>query len=124
LDQAVPYLKELKDQGLEPADLAQAQQDLVGQAKQLQKVNPNISYAQALQQAKANLPKNVQTTTIPNKIPGVAGTTKATYKMPGATPKDPIPFTGDTSSLIPGRYYQTQSHGVVQFTGTGWKPVQ
>ena len=52
LDQAAPYLKDLKDQGMEGTDLAQAQQALVSAKKMIQKANPNIPDAQAFQQAK------------------------------------------------------------------------
>lgn len=124
MDQAIPYLKDLKDQGLSPTDLGQAQLDLVTRKQQIRKRNPNISEAQALTQAKAEMAPSIQTTEVPSKIPGMSGTKQVTYKMAGATPQAPIPYTGDKSTLIPGRYYQTQSHGVVQFTGTGFLPVQ
>jgi len=124
LDQTIPLLK---DSGLDPKspDFSQAQQALVSTKKALQKANPNLPDAQALQQAAAMVGKqDVQTLTVPKSGFFGSETTKKVYKMAGATPKDPIPYTGDKASLIPGRYYTTGSHGVVQFTGTGFVPVQ
>ena len=123
LEQASVYLK---DTGLDPksVDFAQAQQSLVSVAKQIQQGNKNIPMAQALQQAARLIGSQDITKT---KVPGgmfSGDTTKSTYKMVGAIPTDAIPYTGDKSTLIPGRYYKTGNHGVVQFTGTGFVPAQ
>ena len=120
MDQAAATVSKM---GIDPKspDFEQVQQSVVSTAKQIQKANPNIGTAQAMQQAADRIAKqDIKVTT----IPGMFGDTKKTeYKMEGATPKSPIQFNGDVSSLIPGRYY-SKGGQTYQFTGTGMLPVQ
>lgn len=109
--------------GIDPKspEFEQVQQSIVSTAKQIQRTNPNIGTAQAMQQAADRIAKqDIKVTTIPSMF---GDTKKTEYKMEGATPKAPIEFTGDVSSLIPGRYYRKGGQ-VYQFTGTGMLPVQ
>ena len=111
--------------GVDPKspEFTQLQQSVVSTAKQIQKANPNIGTAQAMQQAANKIGKqDLRNITVPAGM-FTGEQKKVEYKMAGATSNDPIPYTGDPSSLIPGRYYKTGSHGVMQFTGTGFVPV-
>lgn len=120
LDQADAYLK---DSGLDPqgADFEQARQGLVSIKRQLKTLNPNLSDAQAYQQAAELNKQDLKTLTVPGMT---KDTKKVTYNMQGATPQTAIPYDGNTDSLIPGRYYKTGSHDVVQFNGTGFVQVK
>jgi hypothetical protein len=122
MDQASAMVSKM---GLDPntPEFSELQQSVVSTAKQIQKANPNIGTAQAMQMASEKIGKQDLRTI---KVPGglfSRESNKVEYKMAGATPQSPIPYTGDQSSLIPGRYYSTGSHGVVQFTGTGFIQV-
>lgn len=120
LDQAAAIVAKMGIDAKSP-DFEQVQQSVVSTAKQIQKANPNIGTAQAMQQAADRIGKqDIKVTTIPGMI---RDTTKTEYKMQGATPSAPIDFAGDVSSLIPGRYYRKGGQ-VYQFTGTGMLPVQ
>jgi hypothetical protein len=119
MDQSAAMVSKM---GLDPKspDFAQLQQSVASTARQIQKANPNIGTAQAMQMAADRIGKQDIRTV---KAPGgffQGEQNKVEYKMAGATPQAPIPYTGDPSTLIPGRYYSTKSHGVVQFTGTGF----
>ena len=126
LEDATSYLK---DSGLDPktqaADIDQLRQSLVGTKKALQKQNPNLPEAQAFAQAaKLIIPQDTKSLSVPTWRGLGSDKKEASYKMAGATPQQPIPYDGNKATLIPGRYYQTGSHGVMQFTGTGFVPVQ
>lgn len=122
MDQSAALVSKM---GVDPKspEFAELQQSVASTARQIQKANPNIGTAQAMQQAADRIGKTDLRVT---KQPGglfSKDTNKVEYKMAGATAQTAIPYTGDPSTLIPGRYYNTKSHGVVQFTGTGFVQV-
>ena len=122
MDQAGAMVSKM---GLDPKspDFAELQQSVASVARQIQKANPNIGTAQAMQMAADRIGK--QDVRVIKGPKGMFGGQKDTveYKMSGVTAQNPIPYTGDPNTLIPGRYYKTASHGIVQFTGTGFVQV-
>lgn len=105
-------------------DFLRARASIASRAAQIVRDNKAVTYAQATNMAAAEAKKNGEFTQV--IVPGEhfwdSDTTKQSFKPKGDTPETAMQFTGQAKSeLVPGKFYQT-ANGLMQFTGTGWKP--
>lgn len=112
----------------------QARRSIAARAAQIVQGNRAVTFTQAAAMAASEAKKNgeFEKVTSPDthakifghNIPftGQSAATKTSFKEKGAIPDEAIPFTGQAKSeLVPGKFYKT-GNGVMQWTGTGWKP--
>lgn len=111
-----------------------ARENVSARALQIVRDNRAVTYPQAVTMAAAEAKRNgefqdITTADTHSKIFGLRvpftgddASTKPGYREQGSTPETAIHFTGQAKSeLIPGKFYQT-GNGLMQWTGTGWKP--
>lgn len=111
-----------------------ARLNVAARANQIVRDNRAVTYPQAVsmaaQEAKRNGEFSKATTADTHKqifgmrVPftGQDASSKPSYKEKGAVPEDAIPYTGQPKSeRVPGKFYHT-GNGLMQWTGTGWKP--
>lgn len=135
LDNVTKVVKDnMPDADVNSPEFDQARRSIAARAAQIVQGNRAVTFPQAAAMAAQEAKKNGEFTIITtpdthakifgHNIPftGSSPEEKASFKERGAIPDEAIPFTGQPKSdLVPGKFYKTGS-GVMQWTGTGWKP--
>lgn len=135
LDNVTQVVKDnMPDANVDSPEFDQARRSIAARAAQIVQGNRAVTFPQAAAMAAHEAKKNGEFATITtpdthakifgHNIPftGSSPETKSAFKEKGAIPDEAIPFTGQAKSeLVSGKFYKT-GNGIMQWTGTGWKP--